>query len=173
MDTASPVETTNKELRRRQLLKWGAVLLSAAVILLFPVPQGITPASWRLLAIFIATIVGSILRPLPGGAVVLLGVSAVALVGALPIQQALGGYADKTVWLVLAAFFMSRGMIKTGLGRRIAYLFIRRLGRRSLGLGYSLVATDFVLASFIPSVGARNGGIVFPIAKSLVQAYGS
>src|SRR5262249_47240545 len=106
MDTASPVETTNNSANRLHLLKWGAVVLSAAFILVFPGPQGITPASWRLLAIFIATIVGSILRPLPGGAVVLLGVSAIALVGALPIQEALGGYADKTVWLVLAAFFM-------------------------------------------------------------------
>ena len=46
-------------------------------------------------------------------------------------------------------------MIKTGLGRRIAFLFIRALGQRSLGLGYALVATDFVLASFIPTNGAR------------------
>ena len=56
MDTASPVETTNKSGssgKRLQLLKWAAVLLSAGVILLFPVPQGITAASWRLLAIFI------------------------------------------------------------------------------------------------------------------------
>lgn len=176
MDTASPVETTNKSGssgKRLQLLKWAAVLLSAGVILLFPVPQGITAASWRLLAIFIATIVGSILRPLPGGAVVLLGVSAVALTGALPIQQALGGYADKTVWLVLAAFFMSRGMIKTGLGRRIALLFIRAIGHWSLGLGYALVITDMLLATFIPSNGARSGGIIFPIAKSLSEAYDS
>jgi DASS family divalent anion:Na+ symporter len=100
-------------------------------------------------------------------------VLALALLGTMPIKSALLGYADPMVWLVLAAFMMSRGMIKTGLGRRIAFLFIRAMGKTSLGLGYALVSTDFVLASFIPSVGARNGGIVFPIARSLVQAYGS
>ena len=156
-----------------RLGKWALVLGSALVILLAPRPEGITPNSWGLFAIFVATIVGSIVRPLPGGAVVLLGVAAIALTGVLPVDQALAGYADPIVWLVLAAFFMSRGMVKTGLGRRIAFWFIRALGRHSLGLGYALVSTDMVLASVIPSNAARSGGIVFPIAKSLAEAYES
>ena len=141
--------------------------------MLIPVPQGITPQSWRLLAIFVATITGSIVQPIPGGAMVLLGVTAVALTGALPVNQAFAGYADPIVWLVLAAFFISRAMIKTGLGRRIALIFIKAMGHHSLGLGYALISTDFVLASIIPSTGARAGGIIFPIAKSLSQAYES
>ncbi|MDQ3820269.1 MAG: anion permease [Acidobacteriota bacterium] len=156
-----------------RLIKWAIVLLSALVIALIPVPAGITSQSWRLLAIFVATIIGAILRPVPSGAMVLLGVTAVALVGALPIDQALKGYADPIVWLVLAAFFISRGMIKTGLGRRIALLFIRAIGHHSLGLGYALASTDVVLASVVPSTGARSGGIVFPIAKSLAETYES
>ena len=155
------------------IIKWGVVVTSALTIAFIPVPHGITPQSWRLLAIFIATIIGSILRPVPSGAVVLIGVAAVALTGALPVEQALRGYADPIVWLVLAAFFISRGMIKTGLGRRIAFLFVRAIGRRSLGLGYALVSTDMVLASVIPSNGARSGGIIFPIAKSIAEAYDS
>jgi DASS family divalent anion:Na+ symporter len=155
------------------LLKWGVVVAAALVVALIPVPGGITPQAWRLLAIFVATIIGSILRPVPSGAMVLLGVTAVALTGALPVDQALRGYADPIVWLVLAAFFISRGMIKTGLGRRIALLFIRTMGRRTLGLGYALVSTDMLLASVVPSNGARSGGIIFPIAKSLSEAYES
>jgi len=110
---------------------------------------------------------------LPGGAIVLLGVATIAITGVLPVDEALGGYADPIVWLVLAAFFMSRGMIKTGLGRRIALTFIRAIGRHSLGLGYALVSTDMLLAMFIPSNGARAGGIIFPVAKSLAEAYDS
>src|SRR6185436_11025257 len=63
--------------------------------------------------------------------------------------------------------------IITGLGRRIAFQFIRIIGHHSLGLGYALVSTDFLLASIIPSTGARCGGVVFPIAKSLSVAYES
>ena len=129
--------------------------------------------SWHLLAIFAATVVGLTLQPLPSGAMVLLGVAATALFGAQPVRTALAGYGDPIVWLVLSAFFMSRGMIRTGLGRRIAFWLIRAIGSRTLGLGYALALTEFTLASFIPSNSARAGGIVFPIAKSVAVAYDS
>lgn len=158
---------------RSRLLRWGIVLSVAVGILLIPVPAGITPQSWRLLAIFAATIMGSIVRPIPGAAVVLLGVTALPVFRVLTINEALTGYADPVVWLVLAAFFISRGMIKTGLGRRIAFLFIKAIGKHSLGLAYALGSTETVLATVIPSTGARSGGIIFPIAKSLAEAYES
>ena len=158
---------------RSRLLRWGIVLFVAVGILLIPVPTGITPESWRLLAIFAATITGSIVRPIPGAAVVLLGVAALPLFRVMTINESLTGYADPFVWLVLAAFFISRGMIKTGLGRRIAFLFIKAIGKHSLGLSYALGSTETVLATVIPSTGARSGGIIFPIAKSLAEAYES
>ncbi len=136
-------------------------------------PPGVPRRSWLPLAVFVATILGLMLRPMPGGAVVLIAVSALALLGIMPITEALSGYADPVVWLPVAAFFLARAMLKTGLGRRIAFLFIRAIGHSSLGLGYALVSTDLVLASVIPSNGARTGGIVFPIAKSLAEAYES
>jgi len=154
-------------------MRWGIVFLTGAGIALAPIPEGIARPSWHLLAIFLATIVGLIAQPMPGGAVVLLGVLALAVTGTMPVGEALSGYADPIVWLVLAAFFFARGMIKTGLGRRIAFLFIRAVGRHSLGLGYALAATDLVLATIIPSNGARCGGIIFPIARSLAEAYDS
>jgi len=155
------------------LARWLAVVGSALVVLWFPAPPGISAESWRLLAIFTATIVGSIVRPVPASAIVFLGVSTVALTNTLPTAKALSGYADPIVWLVLCALFLSRGVLKTGLGRRIAFHFIRLLGRSSLGLAYALVSTDTVLAAFLPSNSARAGGVVFPVARSLAEAYDS
>ncbi len=153
--------------------RWGVVFLTGVGVALAPRPEEIARESWHLLAIFLATIVGLIAQPMPGGAMVLLGVLALAITGTMSVGEALAGYADPIVWLVLAAFFFARGMIKTGLGRRIAFLFIRAVGRHSLGLGYALAATDMVLATIIPSNGARCGGILFPIARSLAEAYDS
>ena len=59
------------------------------------------------------------------------------------------------------------------MGRRIALLFVRAIGRKTIGLGYALVATDFVLASMIPSNGARNGGVILPIAVGVCETYDS
>jgi divalent anion:Na+ symporter, DASS family len=157
----------------RRGARWAIVLGAGLAVAAVPAPAGITWPSWGLLAIFVSTIAGLMIQPLPGGAMVLLGVSATAVSGVLTPQQALAGYGDPIVWLVLAAFFMSRGMLKTGLGRRIAFWFIRAIGSRSLGLGYALASSNLLLASFIPSNGARAGGIVFPIAKSLAEAYES
>lgn len=158
---------------QKPLVKWLITVGVGVLIFLAPQPEGVSREAWALLAIFIATIVGSIVQPLTGSAVVLLGVVAVALFRAVPVERALMGYADKFVWLVLAAFFISRAMIKTGLGHRIALIFVRLIGRKTLGLGYSLVITDFFLASFIPSTGARSGGIILPIARSVTETYDS
>ena len=69
-EAAEPPEAHSKF--ASQLVRWGIVLLAGLSVLLIPKPEGITPSSWRLLAIFVATIIGSIVRPVPGGAVVLL-----------------------------------------------------------------------------------------------------
>ncbi len=158
---------------QKSWVKWLIVLICGFGIALIPPPEGVSREAWNLLAIFIATIIGSIVQPLTGSAMVLLGVVAIALFRALPIEKALSGYADKFVWLVLAAFFISRAMIKTGLGHRIALIFVRFMGHKTIGLGYALVFTDFILASFIPSTGARSGGIILPIARSVTETYDS
>lgn len=154
-------------------LRWLAVLGTAAFVLAAPRPDGITAQSWQLLAIFAATIVGSIARPIAPGAVVFLGVCAMALFNVMTPREALAGFADPIVWLVLCAFFLSRALIKSGLGRRIAFWFIRAIGHSSLGLAYALVSTDVVLAAFIPSNSARSGGVIYPVARSLAEAYES
>jgi DASS family divalent anion:Na+ symporter len=158
---------------RAAWLRWAPVLLIPTLILISPSPDGVSPQAWRLLAIFAGTIAGLMAQPLPLGAMALLGVAAAALSGAMTAGQALAGYAEPLVWMVLGAFGISRGMIKTGLGRRIALLFVRAMGRTSIGLGYAIVASDTVLGMVIPSNGARAGGIVFPVVKSLAETYES
>ena len=155
------------------LARWAVVVLAALAVLVTPVPTGVSVTSWHLFAIFAATIVGSIVRPVPAGAIVFLGVAALAITNTMTPREALAGYADPLVWLVLCAFFMSRGVLKTGLGRRIAYLFIRLIGKNSLGLSYALISTDALLAGFLPSNSARCGGVIFPVARSLAEAYDS
>lgn len=148
-------------------------LLVGAAIWFTPAPEGVAIEAWHLLAIFVATIVGLITKPLPMGAVAILGMLATALTGTLSIGDALSGFSNTTIWLIVLAFFVARGFIKTGLGARIAYLFVALLGKKTLGLSYGLVASDLVLAPAIPSNTARAGGVVYPILRSLAKAYGS
>ncbi|MEO8373018.1 MAG: DASS family sodium-coupled anion symporter, partial [Candidatus Solibacter sp.] len=160
---------------RGKMLRGFALLVAvyALIVYVIPRPEAVKPEGWRLTGLFLATIVGSIVEPIPAGALVLLAVVLSSLVGGLTITEALAGYSNSSVWLVLVAFFISRALIQTGLARRIALFFVRAFGKSSLGVAYSLAASDMVLAGMIPSNGARAGGVVLPIARSISELYGS
>ena len=165
--------TTEKNWRRKT--RDFAIILAVYLLIfyLIPKPTAVQPAGWRLTAIFIATIVGSILEPIPAGALVLMALTLTALGGSLTIEQALAGYADRSVWLVIAAFLISHALFHTGMARRIALGFVRAFGKSSLGVTYSLALSDMVLAAAIPSNAARAGGVILPIARSISELYGS
>jgi len=101
------------------------------------------------------------------------GMTLLAITGTLPAGKVLSGFSNLTVWLVFSAFLFARAVTVTRLGQRVAYLFIRRFGKSTLSLGYSLAAADVALAPFVPSDTARGGGIMYPITRAVSEAAGS
>ena len=157
------------------------ITLAAGIALwLIPQPDGVTPEAWHLFAIFVATILGIILKAAPMGTMCMIAIGITAFSQVLApgeagksITLALRGFGDKVIWLIGISFFIARGFIKTGLGNRIAFLFIRIFGKSSLGLAYGLGLADLCLAPAIPSNTARGGGIIYPIMKSMAISFGS
>lgn len=143
------------------------------IIWFLPVPSGVELEGIHLFAIFSATIIGLILKPISMGGIAFIGVVLTALTNTLPLKDALSGFANPTVWLIVSAFLIARGFIKTGLGRRVAFILIKAFGRKSIGLSYSLVISEFILSPAMPSNTARAGGIIYPIIRSLCSAFGS
>ncbi|MGJ1416743.1 anion permease [Sphingobacterium multivorum] len=158
-----------------------AITFLVALILWFiPIPKGVSPEAWHLFAIFSATILGIILKAAPMGTMCMMAIAFTALTQVLApgdagksITKALTGFGDKVIWLIGISFFIARGFIKTGLGNRIAFLFIRVFGKSSLGLAYGLGLADVCLAPAIPSNTARGGGIIYPIMKSMAISFDS
>ena len=144
-------------------------LLIAHVI---PAPAGITPQGWRQTAIFICVIAGMVTEPIHASALVLVGLAAMAANGT-PMREVLGGYDEPSVWLVLVAMLIAKMMLDCGLARRIALLFVRLVGKTSLGVSYALQMTDVTLASGVPSITARSAGMVLPIGRSIAELFGS
>lgn len=136
-------------------------------------PAGIDLAAWQMLAIFVATIIGCVTKPLPIGAVAIIGFAVTVMAGEVKIDDAVAGFGNSSIWLIVMAFFISRGFIKTGLGRRIALVFVKIFGKKTLGLLYSLIGVDLILAPATPSNTARAGGIMYPIINSLSRSFGS
>jgi DASS family divalent anion:Na+ symporter len=152
--------------------RWLAPSSVALAIWFVPHP-GFSGQAWGLLCLYLAVIGALITRPMPSGAVVLIAATLGTLVGLFTIQDALSGFGNVTVWLIVAAFLFSRAFMKTRLGERIAYNIVQRIGSSPLRLGYSIVLADLVMAPMTPSNTARAGGILFPITVNVARAFGS
>ena len=167
----------------------GVPVLVGVGLALLPAPQGLAPHAWHYFALFAAVILALITEPIPAAAVGVIGVTVAATFGlvfspaqtadpafrlpAESLRWALAGFANGTVWLIFAAFVFAMGYEKTGLGRRIALVLVKRLGGRTLGLGYAIALSDLVLAPFTPSNTARSAGTIFPVIRSIPELYGS
>ena len=161
------------KLRTKKLLILSLISFIGIFIWNLNPPSGVSIQAIHMLAIFIFTVLGIILRPLSTGTMAFLGLTLTVSTKTLTFAESFSGFVNPIVWLIVVAFFISRGFIKTGLGERLAYLIIQRLGKSTLGMGYGMILTDLLLAPAIPSVTARVGGIIYPIANSLAKAFGS
>ncbi|WP_443091479.1 DASS family sodium-coupled anion symporter [Basfia succiniciproducens] len=155
-----------------------AVLVGIA-ILLIPTPEGLSTKAWGMFALFVATIVAIIAKAMPMGAATLVALVISGLSGLTPLSPAKGevgmlsGFSNGTIWLIAIAMFLSRAVIKTGLGKRIALYFVARFGKRMMGVAYGIALADVVIGPGIPSASARGGGIMYPIMQSIADAYNS
>jgi DASS family divalent anion:Na+ symporter len=138
-----------------------------------PHPEGITLQGWHILVIFVVTIFGLIIKPLPMGAVAMIAVMVSVLTQTITMKQAFAGFSSDVVWLVVFALFIAKGFNVTGLDKRIAYFFTALLGKKTLGLSYGLMVTDLILAPALPSVTGRSAGIVYPILQGIATSYKS
>ncbi len=157
-------------------VKWNRlliVLVLGIIIWFIPSPDAVTPNAWHLFALFVATIAGFILQPIPIGAVAFCGVTIGALLGVISVNTAISGYGNSTIWLIICAFLLARAFINSGLGKRIAYIIIKLIGKSSLTIGYAITLSDFIISPATPSSTARAGGIIYPIIQSLSSALGS
>lgn len=155
-------------------------------IFLLPTPDGLSRDAWLYFSLFIAVVAGLILEPLPAAFIGLLGVTIACIlrIGApMPasgvikaadaIKWGLSGFSNSIIWLIFAAFMMALGYEKSGLGRRVSLILVKRMGKTSLGLGYAVTFSEAILAPFVPSNSARSGGILFPIVRNIPLIYNS
>lgn len=154
-------------------------ILVAVVIALLPTPEGLSTNAHQFFAVFLGVIVGLILEPIPAALIGLIGVSFAATFGLVgetakaSRSWALSGFSNGVIWLIFAAFMFALGYKKSGLGKRIALLLVKMLGKTSLGLGYAVAFADGILAPFMPSNTARSAGTIFPIAINIPQMFNS
>lgn len=160
-------------LNTKKLISWGIPLLVLAAIWVCPSPEGLSPQAWHMFAIFVATIVAILTAPIASGAIMWIALAFTVFSGTLSLKAALSGLSSGTVWMIFCAYVLSLGFVQSGLGRRIAYKMLSLFGGSSTGIAYALSIADLIMAPAMPSVTARSGGIVLPVAKSINAVMGS
>ena len=153
---------------------WRVAVMAAIVAIAWfgGTPEGLKPQVWQLFGIYLATIVGLVLKPFPVPITVLLGVATSSILLS-NTKDVLAGYSNTALWLIFAAFALSVAFGKTGLGHRIAYHLVRAFGSTTLRLGFVTAFLDLILSPATPSNTARAAGIVYPINLSIAEAVGS
>ncbi|MCI5851915.1 MAG: anion permease [Sutterellaceae bacterium] len=163
----------SKKPNRQQLWRWLVPIAVGVIVWFLPVPDGLNPKAIHMLGIFVGTILGILCSPMPSGAIMMTALALSYFSGTLTLKQSLAGLSSGTVWMIFSAYVLSLGFVQSGLGRRIAYLMLSKFGGSSTGIAYSLSFADLFMAPAMPSVTARSGGIILPVAKSILQVMGS
>ena len=168
--------------------KWIKILVLVAIVciiyFLIPCPEGLQAVdettglptgkpgtAWKLLSVYVAMIIGLILRPISEGALLLVGIAVTGLF--FGITTPLAGYGNSSTWLVFGAFMVGTAFSVSGLGKRMAYILLKAFGNSVLGLCYVECLTDLIISPATSSNTARSAGIVMPVFENVCEALGS
>ena len=155
---------------KSKLIKIAIIALVTIVLWNIPVPTGLEPDTWHLVALYLGMLVGLITTPFPAPVVTLIIVAFAAMF--VDSNILLQGYGNSMSWFICSVTIVCTAFVKTGLGKRIAYNLLLRAGKSTLGLGYTLVLTDLVLS---PATGSNTSrtSIIYPIFQSIAEGTGS
>lgn len=157
-----------------------AVCITLIIWFVIPVPDGVSPNAWQLLALFVGTIAAIIGKAMPIGAISIVAIALVALTEVTnpgnpkaALADALSGFSNDLIWLIGISVMISISLSKTGLGSRIGYFLISLVGKKTIGIAYALGFSETILAPVTPSNTARGGGIIHPVMKSIATSFDS
>lgn len=175
------------------------VLLLGVPLWLLPPPLGLTVESMRVLSVFLTIVSLLIITDIPIAIIVAVGMMVLVLSSNLycktksyefvPCNQcsaeigckkfsgafdvAMSGFSDQVAWLIFSAFHIGTAIKVTNLGTRAALILLKILGKSLIGVGFAVFLAELIIGPFIPSNTARGGGVILPIAMSLIQTIGS
>ncbi len=147
------------------------IIAAAAIVLLKPF-AGLTPQGHYIIGITLICLSMWVFKgpntPYLAGVAIL---AAGCLIVRLPLATVVSGYTSSAIWVLIPALFFGFALIKTGLGRRIAYLVLTLFTPTYLSICASWFIIGLILSLFTPSITVRLA-IVMPIAADLVEACG-
>ena len=154
---------------KRRVIGW--ILAIAVPVALWFAPLHFAPNSKHALAVASFMIIAWIAEPIPHALTGLIGCYLFWVLKVVKFDIAFSGFADQTPWFLFGAGLFGMMATKTGLGRRLAYLIIGRVGTSYSRLLLGIILTSFLLTFLVPS-GIACVIIMASVALGLMQAFG-
>lgn len=157
-------------LKKRLGLALAAV--SFVLILFLPTSSDLSGEGVRCLAVFCAVFFLYLFESINAAVVSLLIVPALTLLHIVDIQTALSGFASTSTYLIVGSFILAAAVLKSGLGTRITYLILMKIGTSARRVTFGILLVNIVTAFMIPSSTARTA-MMLPICISLIRQFSS
>jgi len=153
----------------------GLGLLAGISLLLMSPPEGLSIQGSRCLGVAIICFTLWVFQSIPLAATSLLAIILLPTFNILGSNQVFSYFGNSAVFFLLGVFILSGAIIRTGLSKRMAFLFISRFGRSPTGILFGVTFTCAVFALFMPehAVAAMMFPVVLEIASVLGLEKGS
>lgn len=149
---------------------WFWFIPFAAALVVYLSLGSFEPGQRLIGAVFAATVALWMTELLPLAMTALLSTCLLILVGGIKEKDAFAAYGDPIIPLFIGSFILSKGMEKSGLSDRFAYLILSRKGatKNAASLLFTLGALACVISLFVSNTATT--AMLLPIGLSMLSA---
>ena len=145
-----------------------AGVLVSLWIYLAPLPDGLSAPAKATGAVFILCTMLWVTNALPVGITGLLAVALLGASGAMKPSEAFAAFGSAAVFFILGVFILAAALIRSGLSKRCALLFLVRFGRSPYTLATGMMLTAALATIWMPA--QATTAMLFPIGFELARA---
>src|SRR6056297_1014287 len=139
-----------------------------ALLMFLPSPEGLSVAGKRALAIFTLCLTLWVTNYLPLAITSILGIALIPLFNVLTAVETFAIFGNRAVFFILGALIIAAAIYKTGIAKRISYLFISKIDNSFENIILSIIGISYSLSLIMPEHAVA--AILFPIVFQIVES---
>lgn len=156
-----------KKINFKMTLLFAGILIF--ILLLFiPTPADLSVEGKRALAIFTLCLTLWVTNYLPLAITSILGIALIPLFNVLPAVDTFAIFGNRAVFFILGALIIAAAIYKTGIARRVSYLFISKIDNSFENIILSIIGISYSLSLIMPEHAVA--AILFPIVFQIVES---
>jgi sodium-dependent dicarboxylate transporter 2/3/5 len=154
-----------------QQILLGALLGPIAGLVIWWLPLGLDPRAQATVAIVAFLLVYWLMEPIEHGVTALIGCYLFWALQIVPFSVAFSGFVNTSPWFVFGALLMGEAVSRTGLGKRIGYTILCKVGTSYTRLLFGSITLVYLLSFLVPTPNAELT-ILISLLLGIVAVFG-